>query len=248
MRAIAVGVSLIAFMIPAIAQQILELKSSERLNGSCKGLSADSVSFDFKGAVLRFPTSDIRAIYFDASTAPTVQNASKSQQATVSGVLTYFFNSNYGDKPDIGSSIYIMDSTKLNGLDVGKIFKFQYGASYRRMAEHYKARKDDIPVDVATALVEYGVETEAKYKQLEEEATDAFLRLTVSKDVVKLTADGNGAFSKELQPGSYYVVMQSKHRQSLNMIEVNGSIEYRPIKLEPGQQKDMSFSFPATEI
>lgn len=228
--------------------KFLELKSNERLSGMCKELNADSLFFDFKGSTLKIATADIRALYFAPSAVTANSNAGSSQKAKISGVVSYFFNANHGDKADVGSVIYIIDSTRADGLGLEKISKFHYGASYHRMENDYTARKQKVPEDVAAAVVKYGVETEAKYKMLEEEGTNAFIKLTISKEVVTLTADGTGAFSSELSPATYYVVIQSKHRQRMNMMEINGSIEYRTVRLLPGQQKDISYSFPVTEI
>lgn len=41
-----------------------------------------------------------------------------SQNATLKGVIMYFFNDNFGDKPDIGSEVYLIrgDSKPYNKL------------------------------------------------------------------------------------------------------------------------------------
>lgn len=248
MRIVTLSFLFLALAHLALGQQVLELKSNERMNGKCETLINDTLVFDFKGNKLHFPVSQIRTIYFDGQSASNSQASESQRLATVSGVVTFFFNNNYGDKPDAGADIYVLDSTKCGNLQVKKIFDFKIGTGYYQMAADYKAHKKEVPDDVKKKLIKYGVESEEKYKALESDAADTFIKLTMSHDAVHLTADGSGGFSKSLEPGTYFVVMQSKHRQSLNTLEINGSINYQTIRIASGEQKNLSYSFPVTEI
>ncbi|UAY51286.1 hypothetical protein [Ferruginibacter albus] len=40
------------------------------------------------------------------------------QTANLSGVVTYFFNDNFGNKPDIGADVYIIDSSLATFIDI----------------------------------------------------------------------------------------------------------------------------------
>ena len=58
-----------------------------------------------------------------------VESAAKPQQislplspASISGTLTYYFNSNYGNRPDTGSNVYLLSAEKEFELKDGDLF------------------------------------------------------------------------------------------------------------------------------
>ena len=38
-------------------------------------------------------------------------------QSEISGTVTYYFNDNYGDKPDVGAKVFLVDSISFNNIE-----------------------------------------------------------------------------------------------------------------------------------
>jgi hypothetical protein len=125
------------------------------------------------------------------------------------GVVTYFFNTNQGYRPDVGATAYIIKDKVLpaDSLDVVA-------------AEAYRS-----------ANVIYSLSSGEKKNLLpgEESPREAYLsakaRLAraerrLAKHGVVATADGQGVFSKKLAPGTYWVLIQSASRTTAQMKRV----------------------------
>jgi len=57
-------------------------------------------------------------------------------------------------------------------------------------------------------------------------------RAMIAKKRTSLTADGNGSFKRSLQPGSYFVMIRSKHRQAMTVCESSGKIIIKKSRLK----------------
>jgi hypothetical protein len=240
-------------VLSSYGQQIIQLKTGEKMNGRVDKAIHDTITFMFKGNKMRFAASEIGMIYFDTtlinkSEPKLLDMKPQIEDATISGVITYFFNNNYGDKPDVGATIYILDTAKFDTLNPELIMQYHYAYFYHNIAASYSSRRKPIPDDVQKSLEKFGADTEEKFQQLEKTAVNTFIKITMSKNVIKLTADGNGYYSKKLKPTKYLVLIQSKHRQSMNVMEIEGVIDYNVITLTPGEEKNLSYNFPVTEL
>lgn len=236
------------------AQQIIQLKSGEKINGKLEKVFGDSIVFNFKGSKIKLASSEIGAIFFDEKLLQEAKPniSSEIKGGKISGVATYFFNDNYGDKPDVGAVIYFLDSVTAatfqhkNSTEVGiktqVVFNYVMGSAYRDMVATYKSIHEKVPDDVLKGVTTYGVETDEKYKQMGDDAMQNFVLIDFASE--KVTADGNGSYSKNLKPGTYYVIIQSKHRERLNNVEAMGDIDFKIIRLKSGDEINFSYNFP----
>ncbi len=61
--------------------------------------------------------------------------ACKKPDGKLSGVVTYYFNANYGDKPDVGAKIYIANRNDVDSSKVTAIEKYIAAKIYMRIIE-----------------------------------------------------------------------------------------------------------------
>jgi len=184
------------------SQNVLLLKNGDKLNGKLEAYSNDTLQFIFQGNNMKFKASEIASVYFDISFLPNkyIENEAiivkkQSQFGKVFGVITYYFNDNFGDKPDTGAEIYFADSI-------------------------------NVPV--------------------EHRENSFWYQLQLPTDIVKTMADGSGNYSLNLKPGTYYVLIKSKHRTSLSMEEILGKNKFTKINIQEGVETNLNFSFDKT--
>jgi len=135
-----------------------------------------------------------------------------SQNATISGVVSYFFNENIGDKPDIGAKVYILDSIQNPKFDYDLYKNFHNAQFYKSLYNSYlaiKAQNDELlniygnkkryaiqkesamkqKVDIQKDLddyfakmTEYGVETNTKFEVLDKKTFESYYPMINDKD------------------------------------------------------------------
>src|SRR3972149_2389822 len=95
------------------SQHEIKLKSGETINGEVKSLLNGQLIVSFKGNNLKLEVSDIESIFFVKSTQSSKD--ANSDKGELKGVVTYFFNKNFGDRPDIGATVLINRTDSING-------------------------------------------------------------------------------------------------------------------------------------
>jgi hypothetical protein len=193
-------------------------------------------------------------------------------QSKVSGVVTYFFNKYQGDKADIGSKVYLITNNEISKHDINAIDSFQIGKTYRKLysdyilmkAEYlplvkqyegkkrykekydeYKAHYDDLDKSVIkyyNECLKYGVETDEKFKILDERVFRTLYMLTESA-VSKTTVDGVGNYSILAAPGVYYILIVSKNRTGTSISDVMGKFYLKRFEIKTNENVDMSCRF-----
>ena len=236
------------------AQQVLTFKNGNTMNGKIDKVIGDTIIFKFQGNKIKVHSSEISAIYFDPQFFKNEkkENSRKEfKEGKISGVVTYFFNKNFGDKVDVGSTVYFLDSisaiefvnkdSSLRGINVKLIQDYLMGAICRNVKASYISMKMDVSQSITEGIVKYGVETDEKFNELGVLALTNYIYFTMVAE--KVTVDGNGAYSKSLKPGTYFVLIQSKHRQHLNKIEAMGAVELKTFQIISGQEFEFSNNF-----
>jgi hypothetical protein len=229
-------------------QNVLFLKNGDKINGSLSGFKNDSIIFNAQGNKLKFKTSSITSIYFDDKAIfndlnKTITNETKpTQEGKIFGVVTYFFNDNYGYKPDVGAGIYVIDSIKSPYFKPKTIDSIQIGSNYRYLYLSYPKRS--IPIDVLKNAENYNVINEASYEALDKRALEIILTMEVfDKNLFKTIADGSGNYSIKVKPGTYYVCIKSSNRTGLSTTESNGKVYYKKVIIEEGSEINLNCKF-----
>jgi hypothetical protein len=229
-------------------QNVIMLRTGEKMNGKVDRLRNDSLTFIFKGNKMVIKTNEISAIYFDdkmmqAEESNTKKDIEQFQDGKISGVVTYFFNKNYGDKPDIGAEVYIVDSMALPDFNIKTIDSFHYGTFYRNVADAYKAMRVKAPADIGENIIKWGVDSKESYDALDKRATMNLFHIKYSNNVIKTVVDGSGTYSVSLKPGAYYIYIKSNNRSDINMTEVSGKIYCVLVHVKEGQTANVSTNF-----
>lgn len=195
-----------------------------------------------------------------------------SQTTNISGVVTYFFNDYQGNKPDIGAKVYIIDSINnsvfnfsvvdtfyharlIRGLYMaylelfsnydreGKKYegKKKYPGNWESFKEQWDKSKNDVDQSYAD-LVKYGVETDEKFSALDKRTFAILMKVNEENSILR-TVDGNGNYSVNVRPGTYYIYMVSKNRTFNNLCEIMGKIYCKRVLIKENQTKDVSHNF-----
>jgi hypothetical protein len=154
---------------------------------------------------------------------------------TLTGVVTYFFNRNYGDKPDVGSEVFIIPAQYQK--NIGDVILFQSEVLSRANDEMSRV----------LGMNETGKRMpKSKYDSLETRVYE-FIKQLKDKclpDVNKVIADGAGSFSISLGIGYYYLIAQSAHRSTYsNKVELLGQINVKFADVKANKTVSTKFNF-----
>jgi len=196
----------------------------------------------------------------------------EAQNTNINGVVTYFFNDNLGDKPDIGAKVYVVDSLTNTVFKNNTIDSFIYVKTYRRIYQTYlrifsdytgiakgyegkkkhkeeyqtyKTKTDDAKKNVDeyfNKLLVYGIDTDEKFEALDKRAAQSIVSLNENNSLVR-TVDGNGNYSISVKPGTYFILIISKGRTGMSISEVMGQIYSKKVLVREGETKNVSNNF-----
>lgn len=233
----------------SFGQNILFLKNGDKMNGKLEGFKNDTIIFKIQGNKLKFKTSDIVSIYFDEKLAPldlsktTKTNEIKPAiQGSIFGVVTYFFNKNYGDKPDVGAEVYIADSIKITDFNLATVDSFHYASFYKNIYLDYKSM-GKVPDNIMEQVKKYNLEDKLAFDSLDKSAATNIFKIKYAKDVMKTVVDGSGNYSVKLKPGTYYVYIKSNNREGISMTEISGKVKCQKVIVKDGEDTNMSCNF-----
>lgn len=194
-------------------------------------------------------------------------------QCKIKGVVSYFFNKYQGDKPDLGAVVYVVDSLSVKNYDESlnhnysqaKIYKTIYDnyaklstdlennskvyEKRKRLKVHYDELLEKVKVykkesdDAYEKLKSLNAETDEKFKLLDNSNFSNLIKVTTSNKAKETVVDGSGNYEIELKPGTYYVVVKSKNRNSISSSEALGKTFSSKAVLKSGDIKNISTNF-----
>ena len=131
------------------------------------------------------------------------------RKGVITGTVTYFFNDNYGDKPDVGSEIKVWNASAFGPDELKLLLKYD---SIRLTETLYSLETQNGHVDdrVLKELIAAGMNTNDDWARY---STHVDSILSKAKSTLELTADGNGAYHCKVPVGKYIVRIQSAHRK-----------------------------------
>lgn len=242
-------IPIFSFNSAAFSQNVIVLKSGEKMAGKAEQLKNDTLTFNFKGNKIQVNIADISALYFGEESPQieqvpnSTQQKEKTQKGEISGVITYFFNDNFGDRPDIGAQVYVIDVRKSSDFNIASYDTFHYGGAYRNMYSSYKQMRKKIPDEIIENLKKWKVEDDELFEALDTRLTQSILKLTYSSFVIKSIVDGNGTYSLTVPPGEYYIFIKSNNRKGLSISEIQGKIYCKKISVKEGDRLNVSVNF-----
>jgi hypothetical protein len=183
----------------------------------------------------------LSAIAFLSLIACTSPEPAKPVQVT--GVITYFFNKAQGDKPDLGATVWVVDSSKATDYNHRMTDTFNRASFTKHMISNYRSIDKDAPLDIVADAQTYGGDDSAKFNTLDERQYHNIKTLT-GASVVKTTVDANGKYSVDVMPGTYYVLIKSKNRDDISLTEIGGKIYCKKVRIERNSAPvDVSHNF-----
>ena len=228
------------------SQNLIKFKNGEQIKANILSLNDSIVNVDYRGGVLLIKRNEISSIDFENK----VFNEKKTDKfGILKGVVTYFFNDNLGDKPDVGAEIRIIDVKKINGpnnnIDTALMKDFTFVKHCRQSI--YEDFRKSKPLD------SFCLKYVKKYKALTKEEWRNYCGIVYSNllsmetvfnlEVISLTVDGSGNFYKKLKPGRYAILSISKGRSEHNVAENLGKIQFNIIEIKEDEEEVLSFRF-----
>jgi hypothetical protein len=222
-------------------QHTLILKSGEKFQGKLSEYKKGQLKFLFKNNVMTFNDKDLVSIIFDSSFAEKPKDDMViKENAVIKGVVTYYFNRNYGYKPDVGAEVYIINYKDLGNADTLSIKNFTLAKIVRNTMS---MSEDDYKIQCYKQLTELNAETKDKFDSLDWKCYMAVSLIQRNKKKVKMTVDGSGAFSKLLLPGDYFILIISNHRKGVNATDLMGKLDYKQISLSKNGEGVVNVEF-----
>lgn len=142
-----------------------------------------------------------------------------NRQIKVTGLVTYFFNQNLGQKPDAGAEIYFLPKGNLDLFSFTSQWTFskfspKHLANGVKIAQWHNAElqgqiKSKVVMDSILAI-----QTE---ESMDRQNAIRYFKSLMKNDQLKCTANGNGEFSIDLPKGRYYVLVIFSHREAITL-------------------------------
>ena len=219
-------------------QNILLLKSGEKFQGKMVEFKNGKIQFSVRNNLLTFNANEVVSIIFNSDTL--VNYSDQKLNATIKGVVTYFFNENFGYKPDVGADIFIINDKDLGNINTDYIQNYKRAKTLFDLIILGSGKMND---NFLKELSEINAETKDKFKDLDDRSGKAILAFRTSGKAIELSVDGNGGFSKVLKPGDYSLLIVSKNRKDLTLSEVMGKIYFQKLKLLNDTEEDIKVEF-----
>ncbi|WP_162984539.1 hypothetical protein [Poseidonibacter antarcticus] len=182
--------------------QTLVLNDGSKLEGEISSLTKNGIIFKYRNNKEEFKNSEISAIYFKKEEA--------YHQSEISGNMTYFFNDNYGFKPDTGSEVYFVKSNLIKESIINDI----------KMFKQYS---------VKDAIAKYSGERDQNFlKATDNIAKNFSINISELKPII-VTVDGAGNFKTKLPTGKYIIMTKSAHRDKTNLLEISGMKSFKEV-------------------
>jgi len=176
-------------------------------------------------------------------------------QSKISGTITYFHSDYQGNKADVGSIIYVSDSSNdkidfnaIDSLITGEYFYNVYNEA-KDMEDKRSSKKKDrglenqTPEFILTNAKNYGVNTQKGYHSLDARATIPVNTFMKSPEYTT-KADGAGNYTINIKrPGTYYVLVKSGHREGVGKTTMEGRLYLEKVKISATGEKNVSTNF-----
>lgn len=218
-------------------QSVITLKTGEIIEGSVTSLINGTLKISFKGNPISIKQSELKSIDFVKGDLKSITTSNNISTGELKGVVTYYFNKNYGDKPDVGAKIYVR-KTDTAGHKLSPTAKYERAAVLKYLVDN----KVDVE-KYSSQLKEMNGDTKAGFDELSSAVIKDIYSIDRDETARIVTADGNGSYSVKLSPGLYEVIITSKGRTSLTVAEINGKIATKIVSIKADDVKTIDYRF-----
>lgn len=172
------------------------------------------------------------------------------KKGEVRGVVNYFFNKNFGYKPDVGSVVTVVRAD--SHPDVTEtLIKFRKAKvvleSKKVLQELVKLNKDRVYQERLEAVKKdaekLGVASKGEWEALSDRAKKLVRNVEYDENKITTSVDASGVFRKALSPGEYIVLVRSSQRKSDNSLEFMGQVIVEKIKIAADSETSLDFKF-----
>ncbi len=129
---------------------------------------------------------------------------SMSQKSIVSGTVTYFFNDYQGDKPDIGSKVFIFPSTMLNTKTLYDSLVKEYDLKSIKNSQEYIISSKKIRLQ---EYLKHKKKYSAEIKEIEQEILDYSNRYNSNLDSIKKYGFDKSEKTEDMDTRFYLSIM-----------------------------------------
>lgn len=168
------------------------------------------------------------------------------------GVVLFYFNENYGYKPDIGASVYILNKKHLKFVTNGirgsiswdTLVKFQKIKTCLALKKIYASNGGELNEDCNILLKSMGVTDDESFKIFTEKVSEnQILLMDINNYTKSYTVDGSGNYSAQLPEGEYCILIKSNGRKDLNVAEVRGKFITKEVVIKNGRESIFDAKF-----
>jgi hypothetical protein len=171
-------------------------------------------------------------------------NAS-AQVGEVRGLITCYFKQLREDKPDMGATIMLLDSTKAERYDAKLSDTFYFGSIFQNIRRSYENINMAVPENIIKRLTTWGVADSNYYKEIDRRETENLTAFASDKNTVARTVDASGSYSMTVPAGIYYVQIASKNKKGNTVTETAGCVYTTKVKVTANETLDLSYNFAA---
>lgn len=174
-----------------------------------------------------------------------LQKQQAERKGILSCVVTYYFNANYGYKPDVGAEIFIFPEKAYSNFNFGVFMRYQLArtAIATRKLEGALSRGRPSAGVGQQILEKMGINNEGDWTSLVEQASAMWRTAETGKDTSRGVADGNGVFKRSLAPGKYYIGIRSKHREGSDEVDYRGKLDVKAFEIKGDDEVSIDAKF-----
>jgi hypothetical protein len=230
-----------------LSQNTLFLKNGDTMSGKLEGFRDDTLLFNFQGNILKFKSNDILSVYFngkdtskDPGKAIVATETNFSKTVKISGLVTYL--NKFEFEPDAGSDVYFAENTSIKDFNLATLDSFNIYIVYKGYKKAWKVPTNKLIENIYNEGEKYNFDKEG-FNLMDKRAAQNIYKIVNARNVIKASVDGNGNYSLNVSPGTYYVLFKSRNSTRLNKLETAEPFKCYEINIREGEDITMDYAF-----
>ncbi len=215
------------------SQNILLLKNGDKITGKLEEYKNDTITFSLSGSLLKFNKSSVASITFDnvisssnKNESTTTKQAESKKEGRILGLVTYSYSALSPVSPDLGASVYIVDSlnvTNINWLLIDSSANIN-GSDATKYRQEYKLNRKAA-------------------KDISDRADVEISKFKRNENKILTEVDLNGNYSVKVKPGTYYILIKSNEGSASFSRNSFDTMVFNKITINDGEDKYLNKRF-----